>query len=248
MPRDTVVAVLLLAVLSGATTLVGVAMALWLGRSVRAIALGIGFSAGIMVAISMVELVPESVRLGGLGVGLGAATLGAGMVGLLHVLLPHVHLVEEEGKLELGALRSTYLVALGLILHDFPEGFAMANAYVASPSLGVLVALGIALHNVPEEFAMALPAVTSKRKRFLFGAALVSGLAEPAGAALGLLVVRIEAGWNAFLMAFAAGAMIFVSVHELLPMARRYGRLDLFAGGVALGGLVFTALSLALPR
>lgn len=77
----------------------------------------------------------------------------------LHVIIPHTHLVEESGRIDARMLESAYLVAFGLILHDFPEGFAMANSYVASPSSGVLVALAIALHNIPEEFAMAAPAV-----------------------------------------------------------------------------------------
>jgi zinc transporter, ZIP family len=88
-------------------------------------------------------------------------------------------------------MASAYLVAVGLILHDVPEGFAMANAYIASPSLGVLIGLAIALHNLPKEFAMAVPAVTLRSRRFLFGAALLSTLAEPMGAIIGLVAVGI---------------------------------------------------------
>jgi zinc transporter, ZIP family len=90
--------------------------------------------------------------------------------------------VEEDGVADEAFIRSAYLVALGLIPHDVPEGFAMANAYVASPALGALVALAIAPHNFPEEFAMAVPAVALRNKRFLFRAALCSALAEPLGA------------------------------------------------------------------
>jgi ZIP family zinc transporter len=206
-----------------------------------------GFSAGIMVLISVVELIPESMRGAGPVTSLVAVALGAAIVATLHVIIPHTHLVEEKGKLDPRLLRSAYLVAFGLILHDFPEGFAMANSYVASPSLGILVALAIALHNIPEEFAMAAPAVTLRRKRFLFGAAFLSALAEPAGAVIGLLAVRVDPGLNPLFMGFAAGAMIFVSFHELLPLAHRYGNMQLFALGAALGGVAYLGLSLAVP-
>jgi ZIP family zinc transporter len=238
----------LLALLSGISTLIGVGLALWLGHSATGIATGMGFSAGIMILISAVELIPESVSEAGLPSTLATVALGAGIVASLHVIIPHTHLIEEKGMLDARLLRGAYLVALGLILHDFPEGFAMANSYVASPSLGVLVALAIALHNIPEEFAMAAPAVALQRKRFLFTAALVSALAEPAGALLGLVAVRLDPGLNPHFMAFAAGAMVFVSLHELFPMARRYGRIHPFAVGAGLSVVAYALLTLAVPR
>ena len=85
----------------------------------------------------------------------------------------------------------------------------MANSYIASPSLGVLVAVAIALHNVPEEFAIAVPAVLLRRKSFLYGSALFSALAEPAGAIVGLVAVDFLPALNPLFMAFAAGAMVF---------------------------------------
>jgi ZIP family zinc transporter len=151
-------AVMLLALLSGITTLIGVGLALWVGSSAKGIATGMGFSAGIMILISILELIPESVSEAGILGSLITVALGAAAVASLHVIVPHTHLIEEKGKLDPRLLKGAYLVAFGLILHDFPEGFAMANSYVASPSLGVLVALAIALHNIPEEFAMAAPA------------------------------------------------------------------------------------------
>jgi len=96
----------------------------------------------------------------------GLNRMGAAVVASLHVVILHTHMIEEKGKVDPRLLRGAYLVAFGLILHDFPEGFAMANSYVASPSLGILVALAIALRDIPEEFAMAAPAVTLREKRF----------------------------------------------------------------------------------
>jgi ZIP family zinc transporter len=237
--------VLLLSLLSCVTVLAGVALALRLRENARALAIGIGFSVGIMVLISLVELLPESVGAIGIGATLGTAGTGAAFVWTAHVVIPHTHLVKEKGIAERALVRTAYLVALGLILHDVPEGFAMANAYVASPALGVLVALAIALHNVPEEFAMAVPLVMLRSKRSLYGAAVLSALAEPLGAVIGLAALGVAPSLNAHFLALAAGTMLFVSVHELVPMAKRYRQSGSFLWGIALSALVYGLLAAA---
>ena len=242
------IAILLLSSLSVITTLVGVALAIYIGRNERAIALGIGFSAGIMLLVSFLELMPEAMGEAGPGGALTAFILGLLIVAVLHWVIPHTHLVEEHGAFAPGLLRTAYLVAFGLILHDVPEGFAMANAYMASPSLGILVAAAIAIHNLPEEFAMAVPIVMVRKKRFLYAAAFLSGLAEPLGAVVGLIAVHFHPMLNPLFMAFAAGAMVFVSLHELLPMARRYHRIPLFALGMTISAVVYALLALAIPE
>jgi zinc transporter, ZIP family len=239
----THVAVLLLSLMSCVTVLAGVALALRLRENARAIATGIGFSAGIMIVVSAWELLPESVAAMGLGATLATASAGAALVWSAHFLIPHIHLFKELGGDDRTLVRTAYLVAFGLILHDVPEGFAMANAYVASPELGVLVSLAIALHNLPEEFAMAVPLVMLRSRASLYVGALVSALAEPLGAILGLVAVGIAPALNSYFLAFAAGAMLFVSVHELVPMARRYRHLSLFAWGAALSVLVYAVLA-----
>jgi ZIP family zinc transporter len=135
------------------------------------------------------------------------------------------------------------LIVFGLVLHDLPEGFAMANAYVAAPGLGVMTAIAIALHNIPEEFAMAVPGAARRRMHMLLGAALLSALAEPVGAVIGLLAVGVAPSLNGAFLAFAAGAMLFVSVHELIPMARRYPHGGYFVLGAAASVIVYAALA-----
>lgn len=242
-PYTTYIAVLLLAFLSVVTTILGVTLAIYIGKSKRAIALGIGFSAGIMLLISFFELVPEAVEEAGIGLATTAFMLGLFIIASLNWLIPHTHLMEERGAFRQTPLRTAYLVAFGLILHDVPEGFAMANSYIASPSLGLLVALAIAIHNVPEEFAMAVPIITVKKKRFLYTAAFLSGLAEPLGAIVGLAATHFYHAFNPLFMAFAAGAMVFISVHELLPMARRYHKIHLFVLGTILSAFVYRLLA-----
>ena len=247
-PHTTYIAVLLLAFLSVLTTLLGVTLAIYIGKNERAIAAGIGFSAGIMLLISFFELVPEAVIEIGMGTALVAVTLGMLIIAALHWIIPHTHLVEEKGAFNQTLLKSAYLVAFGLILHDVPEGFAMANSYIASPSQGVLVALAIAIHNIPEEFAMAVPIIMVKKRRFLYMAAFLSGLAEPLGAIVGLVAVHFHPALNPLFMAFAAGAMIFISVHELLPMARRYKKTNLFILGAVTSVFVYALLIAVIPE
>jgi ZIP family zinc transporter len=239
----TSTAVILLSLLSCLTTSVGVALALLLRENARAIAGGIGFSAGIMMLISALELIPEGIAAMGVRATLGTTLVGAALVWFAHFLVPHTHLLRETGLVDKAIIRSAYLVVLGLILHDVPEGFAMANAYVASPALGVLVAVAIALHNLPEEFAMSVPAVMVRSKRFLFGAAALSALAEPLGAVVGLVAAGSAPELNAHFVSLAAGAMLFVSMHELVPMARRYRHLGFFLGGILISTLVYAILA-----
>ena len=95
---------------------------------------------------------------------------------------------------------------------------------------------------------MAVPAMALRSKRFLLGAAVLSALAEPVGAVIGLLAVKASPGLNGYFLAFAAGAMLFVSFHELVPMARRYGRKTWFGAGVALSVIVHQLLAFLITR
>jgi len=240
------ISVFLLSLLSVLTTLIGVALALLFKESVKKIVIGIGFSAGIMLLISFLDLIPESLDAAGIVNSSVFVFLGVLMIGSLNFIIPHIHLTRERKAIR-RELKAAYLIAFGLILHDFPEGFAMANSYIYSPSLGVLIALAIAVHNIPEEFAMAVPIVLVKKKSFLFRAAFLSGLAEPAGAVIGLFAADLMPALTPLFMSFAAGAMIFVSLHELLPMAIKYRHTALLVLGLILSVLVYIALKLLIP-
>ncbi|NWF74846.1 MAG: zinc permease [Nitrospirae bacterium] len=187
------ISVVILAFLSGATTLIGVTLAIALGENPKGMAMGIGFSTGIMVLISLCEVVPESLRIAGLG----ATSLSAG---------------------------------LGSWTDSCP-----ACPYIA-------------IHNIPEEFAMAVPVVAIKNRALLFKAAILSGLAELAGDILGLMAVHLNPALNPFFMAFAAGTMVIVSFFELVPLARKYGRMGSFALGVAGSVLVYLTLHALIPH
>jgi len=94
---------------------------------------------------------------------------------------------------------------------------------------------------------MAVPIVAVKKRRFLYKAAFLSGLAGPVGAVIGLVTVHFHPALNPLFMAFAAGAMIFVSVHELLPMARRYHKIHLFILGAMISVFVYVLLTAVVP-
>jgi len=239
----TYLAVILLSLLSGLTSLIGVFLALFFKGSDRKIAVGIGFSVGIMLILSFFELIPEALAAIPLFSVLGALGFGFLLVLTLDFLFPHIRYFEEKGLLH-PHLKAAYLVAFGLILHDFPEGFAMASSYILTPSLGLLVSASIAIHNIPEEFAMAVPLVLSGKRGLLLKLSLLSILAEPLGAVIGLIGVSFASALGPFLMAFAAGAMIYVSVDELFPMARRMGKTPLFILGAGLAVLVYFGLTL----
>jgi ZIP family zinc transporter len=244
---ETYVSVILLSIVSGSTTVIGVALALWFKKSVKLVVAGIGFSAGIMLAISFLELIPESIFATGKYSALFALVLGFLTLLVMHFIIPHTHFC-NSGKKCSRIMTVGLCVTIGMILHDFPEGFAMANSFVYKPMLGILVALAIAIHNIPEEFALAMPLVITKKKWFLYKMALLSALAEPVGAVAGLIAVSISPALTPVFMAFAAGAMIFVSIDELYPMAQAYRMPKMFLTGIALSLAVYFALSYLLPH
>ena len=248
MLSTTYIAIILLASLSVISTIIGVILAFYFKKSVKGIVVGIGFSAGIMLLISFFELVPESIVAAGIFKSSIALFLGALFIYILNLIIPHTHLIKEQGQIDGHLLKVAYLVAFGLILHDFPEGFAMANSYIYKPALGVLIALAIAIHNIPEEFAMAIPLFLTGKKKLLFKAAFLSALAEPIGAILGLVAVSFLPSLNPLFMAFAAGAMVFISIHELLPMAHKYKRTSLFILGIVLSMVVYLLLGVFIPE
>ena len=234
--------------MSGLTTLIGVALAYRLKDIEWGINLGIGFASGIMLIISIFELIPESFKFIGTNHTLISIFLGAALIGSLDYILPHIHISNNYDSEERRLLKSAYLITFGLILHDFPEGFAMANSYLINPSLGILISIAIAAHNIPEEFAMSIPIINLKSKKFIYTVAFLSGLSEPAGAILGLVASTFFQKLCPYLLSFSAGAMILVSIHELIPMSKKYGKYPIFIIGFLLSLVVYIGLTILLPE
>ena len=145
--------------------------------------------------------------------------------------------------------------ALAIGIHNFPEGLATFLAALHDTSLGVAIAVAVALHNIPEGISVSVPifyASGSRKKAFVYS--FLSGLAEPVGAAIAYLALRLflagESGVippqvMGVLFGGVAGIMVYISIDELLPLAHRYGKEHTVLVGLIIGMLVM-ALSLIL--
>jgi ZIP family zinc transporter len=154
-------------------------------------------------------------------------------------------------------LRMGLFTALAIAIHNFPEGLATFLAALEDPSLGVAIAIAIALHNIPEGISVSVPIfyATGDRKKAFFWS-LLSGLAEPIGAILAYAALRhfvggengvIPSNIMGILFGGVAGVMVYISLDELLPTSRAYGKgHDSMIGLVA--GMAIMALSLLLMR
>jgi zinc transporter ZupT len=143
-----------------------------------------------------------------------------------------------------GLLKTGALLAIGITIHNLPEGIAVGAGYMHMPQFGIFIAMAILLHNIPEGIATALPLCRGgMRRRDAFLVALFSGLAEPIGAFAAALFL------NNFLflipgsLAFAGGVMIFITLDELIPIAREHGHQHFVAIGIILGSVCAFLLS-----
>ena len=239
---ENVWVILIISFLSGSTTILGVILAMILKGKGSYVSMGIGFSSGIMIVISFLELFVKALSMSNELFVIFAFALGFLFILIIDMRLPHMHVVEE--KTQAGRLiKISYLVAIGILIHDFPEGFAMASSFQVEVKFGLLIALGIAIHNIPEEFALSVPLVLTKKMKLLTELLVLSALAEPLGAIFGIVLTSLVAQFNPFFLAFAAGVMVFVSVDELVPLAYEYRGMHHFAIGFIAGTTFFLVLS-----
>jgi ZIP family zinc transporter len=217
----------------------------------------LGLAAGVMIAASFWSLLAPAIEMSD-GSWIPAATgflLGGVALRAVDWLLPHMHpsLRQVEG-LKTSWQRSTLLV-LAITLHNIPEGLAVGVAFGAA-SLGipgatiasaVALALGIGLQNFPEGLAVAMPLRReglSRWKAFMWGQ--VSGMVEPMAGVLGAWFVLGMRALLPYALAFAAGAMIFVVVEELIPESQAEGNGHLATAGAMLGFAIMMTLDVAL--
>ena len=154
-------------------------------------------------------------------------------------------------------LRTGLFTALAIAIHNFPEGFVTFLAALEDPGLGIAIAVAVALHNIPEGISVSVPifyASGDRKKAFTYS--LLSGLAEPVGALIGYIVLRFLLGNEGgaipshvmgLLFGGVAGIMVYISLDELLPISRAYGKgHDSLFGLVA--GMLVMALSLLVMK
>lgn len=251
---------------AGLATGVGGAIGFFVKKTnVRLLTFLLGLSAGVMVYISFVELLASAQdtlaevygKFNGHLVGLGAFSFGMLLAMLIDRLIPEgenpheAHGTEElylpvkqpahDAATARKMRRSGLLFALAIGVHNFPEGMATFAAGMNSLTLGIPIAVAVALHNIPEGITVSIPiyqATGSRKKAFQYS--VLSGLAEPIGAGLAMLVLCpfLTPTVLAILFAAVAGTMVFIAFDELLPMAERWGFHHLSIYGIIAGMLL----------
>ena len=221
----------------------------------------LGFAAGVMIAASVwsllipaIDMAKEQGKIGWIPAA-GGFVLGGAFLLLLDTILPHLHPASDSPEGMSSSLKRTTMLVLAVTLHNIPEGMAVGlafglaangNATVTIASAMVL-ALGIGLQNFPEGAAISLPLKKeglSNTKAFALGA--LSGIVEPIGGIIAFLVAGSIQGIMPWLLSFAAGAMIYVVVEELIPEASVGEHSNVGTMGVMGGFVLMMILDVAL--
>jgi len=244
-----------LTLLAGLSTGIGSAIAYFIKRpKIVYLAFALGLSGGVMIYVSFMEMLPSAMETMGETWAVLVFFLGIAIMGLVDLAIPepeNPHNFEDmdEPTVAHGShklMRTGVFTALAIGVHNFPEGLATFAATLNDVKLGAFIAIAIAIHNIPEGIAVSVPvfyATGSRKKAFLYS--FLSGVSEPVGALLGVIVLMpfLTPAVLAGTLAFVAGVMIYIALDELLPTAHRYGHGHLVIGGIVLGMLVM-ALSL----
>ena len=251
--------------LAGLSTVVGGAIVLFTKKqNKKLLALGLGVAAGVMIYISLVEMLAHESFDSFKGAGLEKDSAGWYMIGffvlglavsyIIDLIIPHIfHLHSKEDKDtknedEQKLFYSGVFTALGIGLHNLPEGLITFVATLADPRLGLAIGIAVALHNIPEGLSVAMPiyhATGSKLKAMWY--TFLAGIAEPLGALIAYLFLlnfldQLDFAFGV-IFAMVAGIMIYISFDEILPTGYRYDKGHLVLYGT-LSGMVLMALTL----
>ncbi|MCM1186873.1 MAG: ZIP family metal transporter [Lachnoclostridium sp.] len=220
-----------------------------------------GFAAGVMVAASIWSLlVPSMEQSGDMGKWAFVPAVAGFWIGILFLLVldrtvPHLHMNSSKAEGSKSNLQKTTMLVLAVTLHNLPEGMAVGVVYAGWLSedtgitaMGALaLSLGIAIQNFPEGAIISMPLRAegvSKRKAFFYG--ILSGVVEPVGAALTILAAGFVVPLLPYLLSFAAGAMVYVVVEELIPEMSEGKHSNVGTVLFAAGFTVMMALDVAL--
>lgn len=205
----------------------------------------LAFAAGVMLSIVFLTLIDEAVIFGGYTAAIAGLTLGMIVFYLLDHFLPHHHTITAEDSPFAGYLKKGTLLALGIGLHNLPEGLAIGSGYAGSTTLGLSLAILIGLHNIPEGMAIAAPLKQGgyNYTKIVLVTAL-AGLPMGLGAMIGAAIGGISVTVLSLSLGFAAGAMLYIVCDELIPDAYESAGAHLSIFGIFAGtvlGILFTA-------
>ncbi len=213
-------------------------------RAVRDLSLG--FAAGVMLSASFFSLIipaldaaTERYGEGPVPAAIAVVSILAGMgcVAVLNELLPHEHFKTGREGPEAASLRRIWLFIVAITIHNFPEGLAVGVGFGGHGLLGGMpLAIGIGLQNFPEGLAVAVALLgEGYGKVRSWSIAALTGLVEPIGGALGAAVISVSEPFLPWGLAFAAGAMLYVISHEIIPETHRSGHQNKATLGLAIG-------------
>lgn len=219
-----------------------------------------GFGAGVMLAACAFSLVIPGLEAARTNPAIGGGPWAAGgvvgsaiLLGALALLamdrlLPHEHFIKGREGHSAQKMRRTWLFVIAIALHNLPEGLAIGVGYAGNEGLRAnALATGIAIQDVPEGLVVAVALLgAGYRRLFAVGIGMASGLVEPIGAVLGAAVVGYSAALLPWGLGFAAGAMLFVISHEIIPESHRKGHEAFATGGLMIGFVLMMLLDTAL--
>lgn len=249
---------MLLTLLAGLATGIGSIFALFTSLdNKKFLSAVLGFSAGIMIYISFEEMFAKSKEylcsgygeLTGIWLAVISFLGGMGIIMIIDNFIPSPEsdlTAVKAGKHSMHKMG--LLTASAIAIHNFPEGLATFATTLNSPTLGIAMACAIAIHNIPEGIITAVPILCSTgNKKTAFLVSFFSGLTEPLGAIIGYLLLRPFLNDTVFgiLFGIIAGIMIYISVEELVPMAREYDKGNSMIFGI-IAGMAVMASSLIL--
>ena len=237
---------------AGSMTAVG-ALPVLLGRRVseQAADAFLGFAAGVMLSASFFSLIlpgldaatPSYGETGGAFVAAAGVALGAGIVALMNHSIPHQHFKGGREGVGSAQLAKIWLFVIAITIHNFPEGLAVGVGFGGgNVENGLPLAIGIGLQNAPEGLAVAIALLAngySRRMSVLTAAA--TGMVEPIGGALGVLAVSVSEALLPWGLTFAAGAMLYIISHEIIPETHARGNQNVATTGF-LSGLILMML------
>lgn len=221
----------------------------------------LGFASGVMMAASVwslimpaIEMAEEQGQIPWLPAAVGFL-LGISFLLVLDSIMPHLHLDKEKPEGIKANLKKSTMLVLAVTLHNIPEGMAVGVVFaglmtgntVISVTGAFALSIGIAIQNFPEGAIISMPLKSegiSRRRAFTYGA--LSGIVEPIAAAITILLTSIVVPILPYLLSFAAGAMIYVVVEELIPESQAGEHSNIGTIGVAIGFVIMMILDVAL--